>query len=196
MCATTTELAQHYALKGICNLNDEWMLSIKDVRSGHHEWLQAGQSFGSLRLLSYDSESESAQLSYQDKTFSLRLAQNSHEPLSVVRSSTSPNDVLDLINKKAEAYRVDLHKQLIAGDPRVRSHEALRKLEKKLETSVANYKQRLLAEYDRDPNNTDVLTDVQAANSGPRITGGRLRNRVNSRIWASDHIDKHGLPAQ
>jgi len=175
-----TQLADTFALKGVCKLDQKWMLSVQDNKNGYHLWMYVGQSRGSLKLLSYDSVSGSAQLSYQDQTFSLKLGK--------------PSETLTRIDKKTEAYRQGTQRLLEKPDSGARSQEAQQKLERDLEVSVANYRHRLLTKYIENTTDPIALASNGEAGSELRITGGRRRNQVNSRIWASDHIEKHGLP--
>lgn len=195
MVSGSETLAKLYHLKGICNLEGQWMLSIKDNTNERHLWLRIGQRVGELRLNDYNPETGIATLAYQNHAFDLKLAESSHTPLRVLGSTTVSNDALNQINIKTEKYRQDVRKLLTTLAPESRTPEALAKLERDLEASVANYKQNLLATH--NDTNTSELNNRVTADANPLlVTGVKRQNQINSRIWASDHIKIHGLQTE
>lgn len=80
---------QLFALKGTCQIEGQWMLSIRDNSQERHFWMSPGQSYGALKLISYDAKTGHAELSYLRQTIRLELAKGDHIPLEVIGSPES-----------------------------------------------------------------------------------------------------------
>ena len=207
LIATASEhinLNQNYTLKGICNIDGTWMLSIKDNPNKQHFWLKVGQRFGDLHLLTFNPDSSTATLLYQQEEFTLALAEMENSPTMVISSRSLTFEQIEQIKKKVESHRQGLNQVLLATPKSgPRSLEARKKIEKDLENAVANYRQRLMSQAEDNfiTNEVSPVAKINAATAGNSskevsIIGVKRRNRVNSRIWSSDHITKHGMPEE
>jgi hypothetical protein len=205
LIATASEhsnLNQNYTLKGICNIDGTWMLSIKDNPNRQHFWLKVGQRFGDLHLHTFDPDSSTATLLYQEEEFTIALAESDNLPIMVISSRSLTFEQIEQIKKKVESHRQGLNQVLLATPKSgPRSLEARKKIEQDLENAVANYRQRLMSQAEDNSITNEVSTaaKINAATVGTSsnevsIIGVKRRNRVNSRIWSSDHIKKHGMP--
>lgn len=199
-----SNLNQNYTLKGICNIDGAWMLSIKDNPNRQHFWLKVGQRFGDLHLHTFNPDSSTATLLYQEEEFTLALAEKDNSPIMVISSRSLTFEQIEQIKKKVESHRQGLNQVLLATPKSgPRSLETRKKIEQDLENAVANYRQRLMSQAEDNFITNEVSTDakINAAAVGTSskevsIIGVKRRNRVNSRIWSSDHIKKHGMPEE
>ena len=198
-----SNLNQNYTLKGICNIDGTWMLSIKDNPNRQHFWLKVGQRFGDLHLHTFNPDSSTATLLYKEEEFTLALAEKDNSPIMVISSRSLTFEQIEQIKKKVESHRQGLNQVLLATPKSgLRSLEARKKIEKDLEDAVANYRQRLMSQAEDNfiTNEVSPVAKINASTVGTSkevsIIGVKRRNRVNSRIWSSDHITKHGMPEE
>ena len=152
LIATASEhsnLNHNYTLKGICNIDGKWMLSIKDNPNRQHFWLKVGQRFGDLHLHTFDPDSSTATLLYQEEEFTIALAENDNLPIMVISSRSLTFEQIEQIKKKVESHRQGLNQVLLATPKSgPRSLETRKKIEKDLENAVANYRQRLMSQVE------------------------------------------------
>lgn len=165
------------------------MLSIKDQQNGSSVWLKVGQTYGVLKLQSFNSVNSTATLSYDGQLFELKISQYDGTPLVVINPEVHTEEILADINQKVEAYRKGLSQILATPDAGPRSSGEQQKLEQDIQNAVANYRQQLMVTTDQQPSPTSISDGIERHGLGVR-----RHNRVNSRIWASDHIEKYGEP--
>jgi hypothetical protein len=181
-----------FELSGVCKINGRYMVSLSDKNSGSGFWLQEGQSFGELMFNSFDAETKTAAFYAGNHGFELKLRRAEDIAVSVA-SSLRPNSFeLQEIESKVGEYRKNLAPILAAPDSGSRTPEAQAKLEKDMEKMVTNYREQLIARLSAQAESSALQENAQAS----KVIGIKRRNRVNSRIWASDHIEKWGLPEE
>lgn len=183
---------EKFELAGVCEIDGRYIVSLSDKSSGAGFWLQEGQNFGELMFKSYDANTKTAIFFSGDHSFELKLRRTDDTVVSVA-SSLRPNrsDVQE-IESKVREYSKSLKILLIDPDSGPRPPEAQAKLEKEMKKMVTNYREQLIAGLSEQAESSALQENAQAST---RI-GIKRRNRVNSRIWASDHIEKHGLPEE
>ena len=199
-----SNLNQNYTLKGICNIDGTWMLSIKDNPKKQHFWLKVGQRYGDLHLYTFNPDSSTATLLYQEEEFTIALAEMDNSPIMVISSRSLTFEQREQVKKKVESHRQGLNQVLLATPKSgPNSLETRKKIEQDLDNAVANYRQKLMSEAEVNSITNEVSPDakinaatVGTSNNEVSIIGVKRRNRVNSRIWASDHIIKHGMPEE
>jgi hypothetical protein len=179
-------------MSGTCQVGEDWLVSILDTESGHRFWLRTGQSFGALKFKSFDAATHMATLLYGEEEFWLQLARAEDNPLGLATSTASQHGSSGRIEHKVNEYREGLLLLLAEPASGARTPEAQATLKRNLSTLVTNYRASLMAE----PSGQDKAIETSSNNSHRRLIGIKRRNRVNSRIWASDHIEKHGVPGQ
>lgn len=195
VAAEPSNLNQNYSLKGICNIDGTWMLSIKDRANNQHFWLKVGQRYGDLKLSAFNPEDTTATLLLQGYEFYLVLSEKENFPEKVIRSRQLKPDELKHINQQVEKYREELKRVLLATPKSgPRRPETQLMLEQDIENAVANYRQRLMSIPESDQTDEIIASTSSGNSDAPKIIGVKRRNRVNSRIWASDHIEKYGEP--
>jgi hypothetical protein len=187
----TSTIDKLFELKGVCKLGETWMASVNFKEDDGSFWLKAGQRRGHLQLISYDPETYTAKFTYQDQVFELMIAEADASPIGVLGSTVLSNKEMAEVDRKVEAYRKGLKQILAAPETGPRDREKQLQLEQNLQKSVSDYRRRLVAAYDDNTPSAEV-----GESSGQNEIWVRRRNRVNSRIWASDHIEKWGLPQE
>lgn len=180
-----------YELKGICNLHDQWMASIHNNSTGGGNWLKAGQKIGNLTFEDFDQTTELARFSYKSEVFTLSLKANNESTFSTMLTSKLPAQALEEIESKVADYESGIKKILLDPDKIPSDSNALAKRVKEITTLVSNYREKLINEHQSQLETALTLNSSDNTNIGLQI---RKRNRVNSRIWASDHVRDHGAP--
>lgn len=184
--------AEKFELAGVCEIDGSFMVSLSDKVSGAGFWLHEGQSLGELKFNSFDANTKTAVFSSGDHSFELKLRRAEDVGVSVVFSLRPNRSDLQEIESKVSEYSKGL--KILLADPESgpRPPEAQAKLEKDMEKMVKNYRDQLIAGQSEQAESSALHENAQASKG----IGIKRRNRVNSRIWASDHIEKHGLPEQ
>jgi|GEM_PF-6498183 len=183
---------KNYQMSGTCQIGNDWIVSIFNTESGHRLWLRTGQSLGTLRFKSFDAATHTATLSYGEEEFRLQLTRPVDSPLDSAKSTAPEHRGLALIEQKVNEYKEGL--LLLLADPASgpRTPEAQAKLKQNLANMVTNYRDSLMAEPSGQENAIETSNDSTRRS----LIGIKRRNRINSRVWASDHIEKHGVPDQ
>jgi hypothetical protein len=184
--------AERFELAGVCEINGRYMVSLSDKLSGAGFWLHEGQSFGDLKFNSFDANTKTAVFFSGDHSFELKLRRADDVVVSVVSSLQHDRSDLQEIESKVGEYRKGLKILLADPDSGPRPTEAQAKLEKDMANMVTNYRDQLIAGQSEEAESSALQENAQAS----KVIGIKRRNRVNSRIWASDHIEKHGLPEE
>ena len=200
LIATETQadiaLSKAYQMKGICKIKGDWMVSLFNTESGNRFWLRTGQSIGALQLTTFDDKTYTAHLSYNDEEFALMFDRPENRPQAVLLSIPQRHDQVAQIEEEVNAHREGLKRILVEPISGPRTSKAQAKLEKDLANMVTNYREQLIADLSRQESNPEATILLSSSEPRHGTVGIKRRNRVNSRIWASDHIEKHGMPEQ
>lgn len=185
--------AERFGLAGVCEINGRYMVSLSDKLSGAGFWLHEGQSFGDLKFNSFDANTKTAVFFSGDHSFELKLRRaDDVVVVSVVSSLQHNHSDLQEIESNVREYSKSLKILLADPDSGPRPPEAQAKLEKEMKKMVTNYREQLIAGLSEQAESSALQENAQPS----KVIGIKRRNRVNSRIWASDHIEKHGLPEE
>jgi hypothetical protein len=192
-CALTASLANNNTeleLRGVCYFQNQWQFSIFNKKTTSSQWIYLNKKFHDILITDYDVDSSIATLSYKGKVLNLKIAKSNDTPIVVLNSAIHTQSVIADINQKVDEFRQGLSQILGTPDTGPRNNKEQQKLEQDVENAVADYRQQLMAATDK---NQIPLGNIS---NDPRyhVTGVRRYNRVNSRIWASDHIEKYGIP--
>lgn len=183
---------EKFELAGVCKINGRYMVSLNDKTRGAGFWLQEGQSLGELKFNSFDANTKTAVFSSGNHSFELKLRRAEGVVVSVVSSLHPNRSDLQEIESKVSEYSKGLKLLLADPDSGPRLSHAQAKLDKDIEKMVTNYRNQLIAGLSKEAESSLLQENSQAS----EVIGIKRRNRVNSRIWASDHIKKHGLPTE
>lgn len=181
-----------YRMSGICQLQGDWIVSISNAENGRRLWLRIGQSIEGLQFNSFDAETNTATLLYENEEFKLTLHDASDCSQAVARSEPLNQNQHKEIQDRVKEYQAGLQVLLREPADGPRSPKAQAKLKQDLANMVANYRDSLLTELTEQENATESSVSETKRNN----ISAKRRNRVNSRIWASDHIEKHGHPIE
>lgn len=182
-----------YQMHATCQINGKWIVSILNIQNGQRFWLRSGQGIGDLKFHSFDGATHTATLSHLGENFSLKLNQATDSPQNVSTSVPAYTSRYAEVEHKVNLYRKGIMQMLEAPASGPRRPEAQSKLQRDLSNMVANYRASLINE---SAIKQEESLHSSVSDQDQKIIGIKRKNRVNSRIWASDHIEKHGLPIE
>lgn len=162
----------------------------------HSEWISEGGVWGNIEFVEYDEESDSVLIRNHGKELRLELAKRSSLKANYLQADRALNRATQAsphereIMSKVDTYRSNEIAKIETLDPRLRN-----RLKKSVERRAFSYEQHLRLKL-ADSSSEQNIENTQVPNeSKPLIIGSQRKvNQVNSRIWASDHIEEFGTP--
>ena len=176
----------HFCLRGIFELNKQLYFSVESRFTGNNQWIAADKEFEGLTLEQYDQTKQEALGTFDQKPIKLRLFLNdnhlAYDPLTISDSKK--------LERAIETYKKNQYQNL----PNQNSALYL-PMKQAADNRIGEL--QMLPNQSTNSLRTETSTAIEVSsleNPSQVINKPKLRNRVNSRIWASDHIETHGLP--
>jgi hypothetical protein len=192
ICMSSAAKAQPepFLLSGIFDFENRLQFSIKHQETGRSGWIAQGRDFEGLQLESYNNSKQQAHGSYMGRPITLDLQTQKYSLLLWSEFPQTTEPLPETEQSIAELQR-SLYDQLPPpGNP---LHIPM---QQSIDNRIASMRASLV-DIDTNPKESPELPVNSIENT---IEGAKLpirtRNRVNSRIWASDHIKIHGLPSE
>jgi hypothetical protein len=184
---------EHLSLHGIFEFQNQLHFSLKSKQTGRSGWIAVNKDFEGLRLVTYDSAKRQAYGLYLGEQVTIKLPNPKFHGLIVSMDAEDDPFPIETGQSITELQR-SLYSQL---------PEKNNPLHGLMKQSIDNRISSLKASLNRSQNTAaEAITEVAAnsINEAVRLAAAnapiRTRNRVNSRIWASDHIEIHGLSSE
>lgn len=181
-----------YEIRGYCQLADSSLFSVKDLQTGGSRWVEKNQPFGAITMLNFDSKEKLFTAVYQGREVYLKIRESDNIPLFVL--GAEPTSKQQLTTLKVEQLVKEHERNLMNNLPE-ETHRLHSVMRVSMNNKVNAYKADLDSKLEKQ-STTDMAADTNqvASNVKPRIGNLHKSNAVNSRIWASDHIEFHGEP--
>jgi len=179
-----------FLLRGIFQTAKVVHFSIESHATGRKGWIAANKDFEGLTLESYDSVNRIAHGMRNGVSFELPLLKpEGFTNTRLLDLNTDP--ALSAAEKEAatQAYKRAVYSEL----PPV-NHFLYSPMKQAADNRVATYRQALNSQKALKASADFIVPNPELTDVATPIPRPRIRNRVNSRIWASDHIEIHGLP--
>lgn len=201
-----SEVQVPFEIRGIVELNRTLRFSVRDQINERTRWLDQNQTYLELTLLGYDPTKQRVIAEYRGAPISLPLVLADNTSIPVVTNLAIPLAIDEATEKeiasKVAIYRTSEMEKLSKVNPHLRSVMA-----KSSENRVSIYAESLRAAALQEARHSTALAKVESPSKleaameqdrrkNVRIGSLRTRNTVNSRIWASDHIEKFGTPKE
>jgi hypothetical protein len=178
-----------YILRGVYQTNTKLLFSIESRISGRRGWVAANRAFEGLVLDSYDSHSMVANGTLNEKVFTLPLHQASRYSRATLAHFTNAGPLgAKAIEEAVKAYATTTFNELPP-----KNHPLYAPMKLSADNQITSFRQALEAPQTSPETATRETAQTEATTITAEPVAIR-RNRVNSRIWASDHIELHGLP--
>lgn len=192
-----------YEFRGIIEFGNSTLFSVRSTSTDSARWLTINSCYESLKVLGYNKRASILHVNYKGQALEIPLAksQTNHA------SQKNANDAADSFHVPLKRSEIDsrtnaFREKELSKIPNVNTKlkEALKQA---AENRVSAYRRELeernkylnseLSSTSTTSMDDKTLSTTQVA---ARVSIGikRVRNNVNSRIWASDHIKKHGEP--
>lgn len=180
-------------LRGLAQLGESYVFSIHDTETKQSKWIESGQTFAGFTITGYDANRFIILGYYNNQLLQLSITE------SVLFKDFLTEGEKPLVCSGSEIKRLvnDFRNQELEKLPD-ESEPLFYILKQSAENRIATYENNLLSlNQDNSVRNRasrieDKTTSLN--NKSPRIIGQIRQNYVNSRIWASDHIEQFGLP--
>jgi hypothetical protein len=183
----------HYKVSGYCEFNGNLMFSISDLRTGGSRWLSRAQVYNDLQLLEFDTHQQAFKAIYRGQEVYLHLKKTNDA--TVVLPQSPPLQEETLSPSRIKQLVSELETKLIAGLPE-ESHKLHTAMKTSIQNRIAAYESSMIAKQMRQAEgNGHEHETFSGKQVKPMIGSLRQENRINSRVWASDHIEIHGEPS-
>jgi len=203
MCRTLqgTGGIENYKFHGILILGNEILISVHSNNNGGSRWVPIGGQFHGLKILDYDRDKKSILASYNNSVLWLPL----HEPAEVrseqvqkkagkkheisevenIKDGINEIPLQIILDRKVNNYKMALYDQMLP-----QNHQYSKEKTSQIETTINS---RII---DYTKNLRKKMNDINAGKSHtvPIGVARPKEGRVETRIWASDHIEIHGAP--
>ena len=177
-------------IRGIMAYQGQYQFSVYNEQTRASSWVAINQSFAGIQIHAYDPQNMKIHASYGGQEVTLSLARHSQRPniIQIYREEELEENSLPSISSKAEipALVAAYEEAQLETLPEA-THPLYELLKQTTANRVQSYKGELEASLNPKP-------EATASELSARIRSQRGRNNVNSRPWASDHIELHGAP--
>ncbi|MGJ8638845.1 MAG: hypothetical protein ACSHYA_05590 [Opitutaceae bacterium] len=182
-----------YQVRGYCELVDTSLFSITDLRTGGSRWVKSNQVFDEITILSFDLRTGLFAALYQGREVYLKL-KDAGESTGRIASWDQPQDEAPLTASRIEQL-VNEHERTLMSQLPEKTHRLHAPMKVSINNQLIAYKAELYQELEEQTSIEQATPSAEPASDlKPRIGSLRESNEVNSRIWASDHIEIHGEP--
>jgi hypothetical protein len=182
-------------IRGLVNLNENYMFSVHDIKTNQSKWIRKGQVFKGFKVTDYDSTNFMVVGFYLNSKVRLALAESELE--LIFNSAVMDEEKQNTYSLAEIDYLVNNFRKNEFAKLPDENEPLFYILKQSAENRIASYKNSLIS-FNRDelPENVEPSIEDKTIplNNKPRIGSQRKMNNVNSRIWASDHVEEFGLP--
>lgn len=191
ICISLSAKAQPelFSLRGIFEFNNRLQFSVQNQETGQSGWIAQGRDFAGLQLESYDHSMQQAHGSYLGRPVVLDL-QTPKYGLLLWSENAETKDPLPETEQSIAQLQRALYDQLPSEDNPL--HTPMRQ---SIDNRIASMRASLTDSGTYNQKSPELSSTVIESNIA-RANLPIRRNRVNSRIWASDHIKIHGQPSE
>jgi hypothetical protein len=178
--------------RGVVDLGNGPCFSLYETGSGSSGWFRLMQSNGRIYVQGYDSQKKRLSLEYLGQKIEVSLHQSDGKPLALPWSQSKyfqPDTLGEAeIAKQVEQFRIEQYASIPRTTPAL-----AQALQRSAENRI-NAFERGLHNKKTEGNESVSVREVEQPRIIARLGSQRKKSTVNSRIWASDHIEKHGMP--
>lgn len=178
-----------YILRGVYKTNTKMLFSIESRITGRKGWVPANRTFEGLVLDRYDNHTMVAHGTLNEQSYTLPLLKsNGYSRATLVQFSDAGPLGTQTIDAAVKAYTTQTYNELPP-----KNHPLYAPMKLSADNQITSFRQAL-----KNPQVSSDTNQQPTAQPAAQTTTAKplaiRRNRVNSRIWASDHIELHGLP--
>lgn len=124
-------------LNGIFSMGENSMFSLCDLESGQSYWLREGQAWGELKVIEYDRNQRSLEISWYGRRLGLKLQDTSGDPIEVIYSQTQATTELTEFNLQLLRDYKKLIKDTVSSESgrTIKNHHAQEQLRRFIRTN-------------------------------------------------------------
>jgi len=181
-----------YEIRGFCELPNTSLFSIRNLETGGSRWVEIGQQHGTITVMDYNRGTGLFRAVYQESEVFLKLQTPDiwAKPVNAAFAGTEEILTQQKVDSLIDAYSRELTETL----PR-ESHKLHGAMKIAANNRLNAYKTELQGALERQQSSSvKIDTENKGPDPKPSIRNLRETNKVNARIWASDHIREHGEP--
>ncbi len=184
-------------VRGLAKLGGNYIFSIQETATNKSKWIEKNQAFSGFKVIDYDEISLTIKGLYNDQAIMLTLVES--ELTTIATKTKSGGKGKQIVYSQVEINQLvhDFKQKEFTKLPNEKD-PLFHILRQSAENRIHSYKNHLLSLNGNNlTENIEFVTEekTESSRNKPRIGSQRKQNSVNSRIWASDHIEEFGLPS-